>query len=85
MDFKEGFKEVGKAIINVGVGTVLFAIVQPFVKGEFSTTLGITAFFTFILFLLIGSFLISAGVIKMTIEEYLVFLMVGISSSLQVC
>ena len=61
MDFKDGFKEVGKAIINVGVGTVLFAIVQPIVKGEFSTTLGLLAFLAFILFLFIGFIFISFG------------------------
>ena len=61
MNYKEGLKEVGKAIINIGVATVIFAIIQPLVKGEFSTTLGIIAFIVFIVFSTIGFFLISAG------------------------
>lgn len=61
MDFKEGFKEFGKALINIGVAAIIFAIIQPFVKGEFSAKLGIIALIMFLSLSGVGILLISLG------------------------
>ncbi len=61
MDFKEGFKEFGKALINIGVASVIFAIIQPIVKGEFSGKLGIIALIMFLTLSSVGILLISLG------------------------
>ena len=61
MDFKEGFKEFGKALINIGVAAIIFAIIQPFVKGEFSAKLGVIALIMFLSLSGVGILLISLG------------------------
>ena len=61
MNFRKGLEEVGKAIINIGVAVIIFAIVQPVVNGKFSTRLGLIAFFAFLLLLITGFWLVSYG------------------------
>ena len=61
MDFKEASKEVGKGFINIGVAFIIFALIQPFVKGEFSIKLFFTAILGFFVSILIGSLFIAFG------------------------
>ncbi|WP_297453351.1 hypothetical protein [Persephonella sp.] len=61
MDFREGLNEFGKALINIGVASIIFAIIQPLVKNEFSSKLGIIALIMFIILSGIGILLISLG------------------------
>ncbi len=61
MDFKEASKEVGKGFINIGVAFVVFALIQPFVKGEFNIKLFLVAIFGFFISTFIGSLFIAFG------------------------
>ena len=61
MKYKKGLEEVGKAIINIGVASVVFAVIQPIVNDKFSPTLSIGAIFVFIALGTIGFFLVSVG------------------------
>jgi len=61
VDFRESSKEVGKGFINIGVAFVIFALIQPFVKGEFNINLFLVAIFGFFVSTLIGSLFIAFG------------------------
>ncbi len=61
MNYRKGLEEVGKAIINIGVAVIIFAIVQPVVNGKFSARLGLIAFFAFLFLLITGFWLVSYG------------------------
>lgn len=61
MKYRRGLEEVGKAIINIGVAVIVFAIIQPIVNGKFSITLIISALGMFVLLAILGFFLVSYG------------------------
>jgi len=61
MRYRKGLEEVGKAIINIGVASVVFAVIQPIVNDEFSPVLSTGAIFVFILLATIGFFVVSLG------------------------
>ncbi|RUM49163.1 MAG: hypothetical protein DSY47_04070 [Hydrogenothermus sp.] len=61
MKYRKGLEEVGKAIINIGVAVIIFAIIQPIVNGKFSATLTLGAIFIFILLEAISFFIVSYG------------------------
>ena len=61
MKYRKGLEEVGKAVINIGVAVIVFAIIQPIVNGKFSMTLIGSALAMFVLLETIGFFLVSYG------------------------
>ncbi|RUM46969.1 MAG: hypothetical protein DSY47_07400 [Hydrogenothermus sp.] len=61
LDWKSISKETGKAFLDIAVAFVIFALIQPFVKGELDTKLLLIAFFGFLINLTIGIFLIGIG------------------------
>ncbi len=61
VNFKEASKEVGKGFINIGVAFIIFALIQPFVKGEINTKLFLIAVFGFFISILIGALLVAFG------------------------
>ena len=54
MRYKKGLEEVGKAIINIGVASVVFAVIQPVVNDKFSPTLSVGAVLVFIVLATVG-------------------------------
>ncbi len=78
MNFRKGLEEVDKAIINIRVAVIIFAIVQPVVNGKFSTRLGLIAFLHFYFYLLQVFGLSLMEEIEMSYKQYLVFITVGI-------
>jgi high-affinity K+ transport system ATPase subunit B len=61
MDYKSGFKEVGKGFINFGVAVLVFLILQPFVSEKLNITYIAIALILYIISTTIGFLLTSFG------------------------
>ncbi len=61
MDIKESFKEYGKHLLNIGVAIIVFAILQPIVKGEFKTSTAIYFIIAYIFVSVLGNVFIAVG------------------------
>ena len=61
MRYKKGLEEVGKATINIGVASVVFAVIQLVVNDKFSPTLSVGAVLVFIVLATVGFYVVSLG------------------------
>lgn len=61
MNIKESLKEYGKHLLNIGVAIIVFAILQPIVKGEFELNKALYFVIAYIFIVLIGNVLIALG------------------------
>ena len=43
MNWFKGLNELGKGAINLGIAFIIFAFLQPFVKGEFKTDVAVVS------------------------------------------
>jgi len=61
VNIKKAVEETGKHFLNVAVALIIFAILQPIIKGEFNLKTGIIFVTAYIVILLIGNLLIAFG------------------------
>lgn len=58
---KKSFEEAGKHLLNIGVAIIVFAILQPIVKNEFSLKSSLIFAFVYLIIFAIAIFLIALG------------------------
>ncbi len=58
---KKAFEEVGKHFLNIGVAIIVFAILQPIVKSEFSPKSSLIFAVVYLIIFTIAVFLITLG------------------------
>lgn len=58
---KKAFEEVGKHLLNIGVAIIVFAILQPIVKNEFSPKSSLIFAIVYLIIFTIAVFLIVVG------------------------
>ncbi len=58
---KKVFEEIGKHFLNIGVAIVVFAILQPIIKGEFDIKISLVFGFIYLVIVLISAILIAVG------------------------
>lgn len=58
---KKAFEEVGKHFLNIGVAVIVFAILQPIVKSEFSPKSSLIFAVLYLIIFTIAVFLIMLG------------------------
>ena len=51
MNWFKGLNELGKGAINLGIAFIIFAFLQPFVKGEFKSDVAIGSGIVALIFL----------------------------------
>ena len=59
MNWFKGLNELGKGLINLAVAIIVFAVVQPLVKGSFSWDTSVASFFVSVILISIGVFFAS--------------------------
>lgn len=59
MNWFKGLNELGKGLINLAVTIIVFAVVQPLVKGSFSWDTSVASFFILVIPISIGVFFAS--------------------------
>ncbi|WP_457642355.1 hypothetical protein [Persephonella sp.] len=58
---REYLKEVGKQLLNLALAIIVFAIIQPLVKGEINPIVAIIAVALYFIITAIGGILIKKG------------------------
>ena len=58
---REYLKEIGKQLLNLAIAIIVFAIIQPLVKGDVNPIVAITAVFLYFIITAIGGILIKKG------------------------
>jgi uncharacterized membrane protein (DUF441 family) len=58
---KKAFEEAGKHLLNIGVAIIVFAILQPILKNEFSLKSSLIFAVVYLLIFAIAIFLIAIG------------------------
>ncbi len=58
---KEYLKELGKQLLNIGVAIVVFAIIQPLMKGDLKPSIAIYSIITYIIITTFGLFFVKLG------------------------
>jgi hypothetical protein len=61
MNWFKGLNELGKSFMNLAVALIVFAIIQPFVKGEFSISITVVSVVISAILFFIGVSLSSLG------------------------
>lgn len=58
---RKAFEEFGKHLLNIGVAIIVFAILQPIIKGEFNKEVSISFGLIYVIIAIVSSVLIVLG------------------------